>query len=434
MSRKAIVIGGSISGLLSARVMSDYFDEVTIIEKDSFKKTDAIRNGTPQANHIHLLLVKGRQILQEFFPDFEDILIKKGANKIDFLGDGRYLLPTGWAPQFNSGIVSLTCSRKLLEETIREETLKIPNITVQKKQIDSFSFLNSRIFLHSSGDEFSADLVADCTGRHTKTPKWFENAGLPKIEETRVDSFVGYATRRYVIPNSSEKKLKLLVILNKPTSNPKAGILYPIEDGKWLVGLSSIGGSHPPVDEKGFLEFTKNLESNELYDSIKDATPDSEIFGYQIQGSRKFHYEHIVPWPKNFIVLGDAVSVFNPFYGQGMTSAALGTKVLQKMFKNQKFDDSFTKKFQKNLAKEISIPWILGTSEDLRWPTTKGNKPNFITRLVQNHAQKVLLLGPKSQIATQSFLEMMHMIKSPTVLFHPRILLQLFFDIKNNKS
>jgi flavin-dependent dehydrogenase len=217
----------------------------------------------------------------------------------------------------------------------------------------------------------------------------------------------------------------MLAILNKPTTNPRTGVIYPIEDGKWLVGLYGIGKNYPPTDEKGFLEFTKHLESRELYDALKDATPDSEIYGYQIPGSRKYHYEEMMRWPENFIVLGDAVSVFNPFYGQGITSAALGAKVIEDMLKNNKMKTGFTLKFQKRLAKAVSIPWILGTSEDLRWPTTLGKKPDTITRLVQNHAQKVLLLAPKSALATKSFLQMMHMIKSPAIIFHPVILLQL---------
>jgi len=160
-------------------------------------------------------------------------------------------------------------------------------------------------------------------------------------------------------------------------------------------------------------------------DALKDTTPDSEIHGYRIQGSRKYHYGEMLRWPENFIVLGDAVSVFNSYYGQGITSAALGAKALGDMLKNGKMEKGFSQKFQKRLAKTVSLPWILGTSEDMRWPTTIGKRPDVITRLVQNHAQKVLLLAPKSALATKLFLEMMHMVRSPVIIFHPVILLQL---------
>ncbi len=245
--------------------------------------------------------------------------------------------------------------------------------------------------------QIHGSLIVDCTGRHTKTPLWLEDIGFHKPRETKIDSFVGYATRRYT-PSKSHRNWKMLAILNNPTINPRTGVIYSIEDDKWLVGLYGIGNNYPPTDEKGFLEFTKNLESKELYDALKDATPNSEIRGYRVQGSRKYHYEEMSQWPENLIVLVDAVSVFNPYYGQGITSAALGVKVLDEMLKNGKIKKGFSQNFQKKISKTVSLPWILGTSEDMRWLTTLGQRPNIITRMVQNHAQKVLLLAPKSTL------------------------------------
>ena len=427
VSKKAIVIGGGIAGLLAARVLSNHFEEVILIEKDNYPDDGKIRNGTPQANHVHVLLVKGKEILQDFFPELEMDLIKHGASKIDFLDDSRYRLPSGWAPKFNSGIVTFACTRTLLENTIRRQIQKISKIKIDEgKHVASFVLDGSnKITLKTKeGIEIQGDLIVDCTGRNAKTSYWLENVGFPKPKETKIDSFVRYSTRRY-IPPKNDREWKMLVILNKPILNPRIGGIYPIEDGKWLVGLYSIGKNYPPTDEKGFLEFTKHLESMELHDALKDATPDSEIHGYAIQGSRKYHYEEMKEWPENFIVLGDAVSVFNPFYGQGITSAALGAKVLDDMLNNDKMSKGFTRKFQKRLAKRTLLPWTLGTSEDMRWPTTLGKRPGMITRMVQNHAQNVLLLAPKSTLATKSFLQMMHMISSPMIIFHPVILLQL---------
>ncbi len=317
-----------------------------------------------------------------------------------------------------------------MENTIRHQVEKISNIKIeQRTQITSLILEKSnKISLNTKeNNHIHGSLIVDCTGRNTKTPLWLENIGFHKPRETKIDSFVGYATRRYTPPNNN-RDWKMLAVLNNPITNPRTGVIYPIEDNKWLVGLYGIGRNYPPTDEKGFLEFTKNLESKELYDALKDATPDSEIHGYRIQGSRKYHYEEMSQWPENFIVLGDAVSVFNPYYGQGITSAALGAKVLDEMLKNSKIEKGFSQKFQKKLAKAVSLPWILGTSEDMRWPTTLGQRSNIITRMVQSHAQKVLLLAPKSTFATKSFLQMMHMVKSPTIIFHPIILLQLILN------
>ena len=428
VSKKAIVIGGSIAGLLAARILSDHFEEVVLIEKDRFSEDGKVRNGTPQANHIHLLLARGKEILLDYFPDLEREMIESGANKIDFLNDGKFYLPSGWAQRFESGVITFTCTRTLLENSIRHQVQKISKIKIQDGTVIASYVLEGtdRISLKTMANEaIHADLIVDCTGRNTMTPDWLEDIGYPKLAETKVDSYVGYATRRYIPPKNIQRDWKMLSILSNPITNPRLGAIYPIEDGKWLVFLSGIGKVYPPTEEDGYLEFAKSLESDELYDAMKDAIPDSEIYGYRVKGSRRYHYESMSRWPDNFIVLGDAVAVFNPFYGQGITSAALGVKVLDGMLGKQGLDKSFTKKFQKRLAKAVSLPWILGTSEDLRWPTTVGKKPNMMTKLVQNHAQRVLLLGPKSKLATESFLRMMHMISSPAIIFHPIILLQM---------
>ena len=432
MLKQAIVLGGGIAGLLTANVLARHFEKVILVENDRFTNDCKVRKGTPQANHVHLLLAKGKEILQDFFPELEDEIVKNGAIKIDFLNDSRYRLPSGWAPKFESEIITFTCTRTLLENTIRNQIQKNSKIKIKDDtQVTSLVLEESnKISLNTKdGQNICGDLIVDCTGRNTKTPAWLEEIGLSRPKETKIDSFVGYATRRYVPPQNDKRTWKMLAILNKPITNPRTGVIYPIEDGKWLVGLYGIGkDNHPPTDEKGFLEFTRHLESTELYDALRDATPDSEIHGYKVDGSRKFHYEDMSLWPENFIVLGDAVSVFNPFYGQGITSAALSVRALENLLKNNKMGKDFATTFQKTLAKTVSLPWVLGTSEDLRWPTTLGKKPNAVTRMVQNHAQRVLLLAPKSRLATKSFLQMMHMMKTPLIIFHPILLLHVVMN------
>jgi hypothetical protein len=37
----ALVIGGSVAGLCAARVISDFFEQVTVLERDAYPKDDA---------------------------------------------------------------------------------------------------------------------------------------------------------------------------------------------------------------------------------------------------------------------------------------------------------------------------------------------------------------------------------------------------------
>ena len=67
----AVVIGGSIAGLLAARVLLNHFDRVTIVERDRLPEQPVPRQGVPQANHVHVLLTQGQRILAQLFPGIE---------------------------------------------------------------------------------------------------------------------------------------------------------------------------------------------------------------------------------------------------------------------------------------------------------------------------------------------------------------------------
>ena len=43
--RHAVVVGGSMAGMLAARVLSDHFDGVTLLERDRFPETPTARKG-----------------------------------------------------------------------------------------------------------------------------------------------------------------------------------------------------------------------------------------------------------------------------------------------------------------------------------------------------------------------------------------------------
>lgn len=64
----AVVIGGSMAGLFNARVLADYFEQVTLIERDRFPEGPEFRKGVPQSRHIHVFMAGGREIAERLFP------------------------------------------------------------------------------------------------------------------------------------------------------------------------------------------------------------------------------------------------------------------------------------------------------------------------------------------------------------------------------
>src|SRR5215831_11365290 len=94
---RAIVIGGSIAGLITARVLSDYFERVTILERDEIEDRPVLHKSVPQGNHLHGLLNGGQRVLAALFPGFTDDLQSLGAHRIIIGRDIAWYLPDGKA-------------------------------------------------------------------------------------------------------------------------------------------------------------------------------------------------------------------------------------------------------------------------------------------------------------------------------------------------
>ncbi len=440
IDNSAIVIGGSITGLIAAKVLTKHFDKVVIIERDHLSSEPKFRQGVPQSLQVHALLRKGKEILEQFFPGLIKELVELGAKETDMVEDWQYLFADGWAPMFTSGIIIPTCSRNLLENTIRKrlenhknlEFLEAHQVTGlllngDRSQIAGIKFKNQQ----NQELQISARFVADASGRNSPTPKWLENNGYPKPQETVINSFLGYASRWFEKPSEFRADWQGLTLMYKPQDCKRGGVLYPVENQTWIVTLAGIAKDYPPTDEKGFMEFASSLRSKEIYDAIKNAKPISPIYGYRGTENRLRHYEKLERFPENFVVMGDAVCSFNPVYGQGMTAAALAGLTLANCLEQQKVDISdrnllgLSRRFQKQLARINETPWLMATSDDLRWSTTVGAKPDLKMRLMHKYIENVIATACNNKYVYQRFIEVAHLIKSPTALFTPDIFLQV---------
>jgi flavin-dependent dehydrogenase len=101
--KHAVVIGGSMAGLLAARVLADYYKQVTLFERDTFPPDGQHRRGVPQGRHTHGLLVSGGQVLERFFPGISQELIDGGAVRADIVRDSRWFLEGGCLASFRAG-------------------------------------------------------------------------------------------------------------------------------------------------------------------------------------------------------------------------------------------------------------------------------------------------------------------------------------------
>lgn len=125
---QALVIGGSMAGLLTGRILANHFDQVTIIERDYYPKEPAPRRGIPQSGHFHLLLSRGRKILEQLFPGLQDELVAAGAPLLTPQNETAWFSPAGWAIHFTPDRAGFVSSRDLLDWTIRRRLASFANV------------------------------------------------------------------------------------------------------------------------------------------------------------------------------------------------------------------------------------------------------------------------------------------------------------------
>ncbi len=340
--RHAVVVGGSIGGMLAARVLSDHFDRITLIERDHLPEGTANRPGVPQARHLHFFLKRGLMAIEELFPGVKPDLLAAGSQMLDQGKDFRILYRSGWSPKVACNLEICTFTRPLLEEAIRRHLLQDPKISIAEGCEVSALVLDEsgervsgvrirRRGTAETGEETTlhADFVVDVSGRGSKAPEWLQALGYEAPEETVVDAFWGYATRIYEPVEGFSADWKSLFVLNRPPYQPRAGIIQPIEGNRWIVTVAGVMHDYPPTDEEGFLKFAKSLSSPELYRAISAARPLSKIWGYRQTANRLRHYEKLTRMPQGFVTMGDAVCSFNPVYALGMTLTCLAALELR---------------------------------------------------------------------------------------------------------
>jgi 2-polyprenyl-6-methoxyphenol hydroxylase-like FAD-dependent oxidoreductase len=440
---RAIVIGSSIAGLTAAHVLSQHFDEVTIIDRDQISDKAEVRKGVPQGYHAHLILRRGLNILEEHFPGLTAELRAGSARDVNF-GAARFYIFGGWRKAYKSKLGTVACSRPMLEATIYRRILKNPRINIIAETevvglcLDDTGTRATGVQLrarknHNEAERYSSvegDLIVDTSGRDSHAPEWLTDAGYVAPEEVVVNGLAGYASRIYQPPASFNWEWDILMMQPSAPAGKRGAVVVPMENGLWQVLLLGAGGEYPPTDEEGFMEYIRSLPTSALYDALQGATPMSPIYGYRRTENQMRYYEKLPRYLEHFLVMGDSVCSFNPMYGQGMSVASMESLVLaecmeeyQAALPNADFK-GLAATFQKRVAEVIAMPWQLASGEDRRW--IAGEKPDAPTRFMQWYIEQVLRASLTNTTIAEVFYGVQNLLDAPTVLFRPDVMVRVF--------
>ncbi len=395
---RALIIGGGIAGLLAARVLSDYYDQVQIIERDMLPEEPGTRAGAPQSFHLHVLSVRGRGIMQNLFPGLMDDVLERGGSAAkskklfieNAFGQVETVLP-------DDGQV--LGSRNLLEFVIRQRVQAIPQtqfspgLEVVGLQANADHTRITGVSVRPRGQTqqistLTADLIVDASGHFSKITPWLHelNYILPEPERIKVE--IGYSTRLYRLSPQVNQEMAVIHAWGEPEKQKRFAYGLQIEDGLWYACLQGARDLCPASDDRGFEQQLRQV-SPALADMLEEGEAVSSTRGYRIPECRRQHFEQMENWPAGLLVLGDALCNFDPMYGQGMTIAVLEAEALSKALRQQQENPQphFELRTLKTFQEVIEPSWWLDAIADLRWPGTiyTGQEPPKAVALVQRY-------------------------------------------------
>jgi 2-polyprenyl-6-methoxyphenol hydroxylase-like FAD-dependent oxidoreductase len=433
----AIVLGASMAGLLTARVLSEHFDRVTLIERDPVANHPEARKGQPQTRHLHGLLASGLELMSRYYPDLVAALEAGGAIVGDFGENMRWHTYGGYRQRFTLGSKAALMSRPFLEYLIRVRTLAQANITLIDNcavrrlmtTIDRTRIVGVEVEhrdREGAMEAFAAGIIVDCTGRGSRTPQWLAELGYSAPAESEVKVNVGYATQIFRRNPGDDYSKEWILITPEAPRETRFGGMFPIEGDRWIVSLGGWAGDHAPTDPAGFLEYARTMPTPDIYNMMRTSEPLTEVYPHKFNASLRRHYERLARFPAGYLVLGDAICSFNPTYGQGMTSAAMQAAALDELLTQREGElAGIAPAFFKRAAKVVDIPWQLAVGEDFRYPQTVGPKPAGIDLLNRYVAavHRATLVDPETG---RAFAKVMNLMEPPTSLMTPGMMVRVW--------
>lgn len=425
---RAVVIGAGMAGLLAARVLSDRFDEVVVVERDAAPEPDAPRKGVPQGAHIHLLLIRGAEAMERLLPGLFDAVAADGGVVGDSTRDLAFFNFGAWQPRGVSQLPARLQSRPFLEAHVARRVAALANVRflhrheASSPRFDAAGRLRELEARPRGGGDpvaLESDLVVDAAGRGSATPAWLGEGGWPVPDTTRIGMPITYASRMFRIPPGAHDWRGMLVYPRVPEQT-RGAALYFQEGDRWIATLGSYIGEEPPRSDAAFLEFARGLPSPEIEALIREAEPLSPIQAFRYPGAERRHYERLAHFPTGLAVMGDAVCSFNPVFGQGMTAAALQAEHLARCLDAHGVD-ALARPFARGVARICDTPWFLSTTLDLRYPHAVGRR-SPIQPAVNWYLDRFFLAMADDFSLFRDFMRVLHQLAPPSTLARPRAL------------
>ena len=426
VGKRAVVLGGSMAGLLAARVLADAYADVVVVDRDTLTGVSDARRGVPQGRHAHALLARGAQILEELFPGLTRELAEADMPQFD-MGEMHWHLEGQRLVNYHTGLNAVSVARPNLESHVRARVAAIPNVTFAEETDvtglettpDKGTVTGVRVQERAAGAAervLAADLVVNTLGRGERMASWLSELGYATPEKDEVKIGLAYTTTEFLLP--SRPLENDLSIISLATPMTRHGAFFGRVGGdRHQLTLTSMQCDPPSADIEGVMACVKSLPVPAIYEAIRQGEPCTDPTTIRFPNSVRHRYERLTRFPERFLVMGDGVCSFNPVYGQGMTVAALESLVLRKQL--GRGQPPQPRPFFRGIAKVIDAPWTIAGGGDLAWPGVEGRRTRSSNRM-NAYFGKVMFGMMFDGRITNQFMRVAGLVDPPRTLYYPR--------------
>ncbi|RDH80059.1 oxygenase [Mycolicibacterium moriokaense] len=431
----AVVIGGSIAGIAAAKVLTESFDHVIVLEKDGRHSRREGRPGAAQGWHLHHLLAAGQIELERIFPGIVDDMVREGAFKVDIAAQYRIRLGGAWKKPGTSDIQIVCAGRPLLEWCVRRRLDDEPRIEFRYESevgdlvYDRGSNTVIGVAVNHDGEleVVPTEFVVDASGKNTRVPEFLGRIGIgaPEVEQDIINCF--YSTMHHHVPPERRWQDKVMVICyaHRPYEDTYAAQYY-IDSSRTILSTSLVRYNcySPPRTAQEFREFADLMPSPVVGENIDGLKPASPIYNFRYPNMLRLRYEKKRNLPRALLVVGDAYTSADPVSGLGMSLALKEVREMQNLLaKCGPTDRQLARRYFRKISRMADTAWFVIREQNLRfdWIKDVDAKRPFYFRALTWYMDRVTESVHDDLDTYRQTLAVISLVKPPSTLMRPKI-------------
>ncbi|KIO25650.1 hypothetical protein M407DRAFT_25024 [Tulasnella calospora MUT 4182] len=482
---RAVICGGSVSGMLAAAVCADHFDSVLIVEPEAWANDHGFeipeKRSYRTTSDGYQTVVQPRTRVMQYFagnflqpPSYMTLrhLFSNLPELLEYFGLSSTLSVMRLKLRYG-GIYSedphhdaddpkaltLGITREAAETLIRRSLrLSRPNVMFTTGTVTRFirdgGHLGGIAVRTEAGEvEEWADFVVDASGpTQLSFTKALNSAGFPVSPALRVEYNPGmrYSTAVWRLPEHVRAKwpvpggYKLGVILNmtpdSETGDSRVFGILNMECDQMLIATGGWNDAESPHSVAELRIYVKSLYGQEnlpdwtwtLLDFLEEHEEECSPFHAEARVGplNWIRWHQAKDLPPNFVAIGDAIMKLNPIYGQGITKACIDITTLDAILRRIPSSlplPNLSKPFFNREALRVQGLWDGTKANDYGFPNTipaEGEDLSHNT-FMRKWGRQCLLLGREDPAIYSTWWHVTMMIAPGTDLFSPRVMIKI---------